>query len=103
MAGMNVSVYVLVCSDGSYYVGLTRKAPAEREWEHNQRLVPGYTATRTPVRLVYVEEYERIVDAIEREQQVKRWSRAKKAALVAYDYEALPDLASRPKRKGDKP
>ena len=96
---MQVSVYILLCADGSYYVGLTRKEPEAREWEHNQRLVPGYTSTRTPVKLVFVETYERIVDAIEREQQIKKWSRRKKEALIAYDYEALPDLASRPKRK----
>jgi putative endonuclease len=95
---MEVSVYMLLCSDGSYYVGLTRKPPEERTWEHNQRLVPGYTSTRTPVELVFVETFERIVDAIDREQQLKRWSRRKKQALIKFDYEALPDLASRPKR-----
>ena len=97
---MNVSVYILLCADGSYYVGLTRKAPEAREWEHNQRVVPdSYTSTRTPVKLMYVETYDRIVDAIAREQQLKKWSKRKKAALIAYDYEALPDVASRPKRK----
>ncbi|MDB5505610.1 MAG: excinuclease subunit protein [Devosia sp.] len=96
---MQVSVYILRCADGSYYVGLTRKNPEGREWEHNQKLIAGYTSTRTPVVMVFVETYDRIVDAIAREQQIKKWSRRKKEALIAYDYEALPDLASRPKRK----
>ena len=96
---MQVSVYILLCSDNSYYVGLTRKEPEAREWEHNQRLVKGYTYSRTPVKLVFAEIYERIVDAIAREQQIKKWTRRKKEALIRGDYEALPDLASRPKRQ----
>jgi putative endonuclease len=51
-----------------------------------------------PVKLVFVETCERIVDAIEWEQQTKKWLRRKKEALIAYDYEALPALAGRPKR-----
>ena len=95
---MEACIYILRCADGSYYVGLTSKEPEERLWEHNNRIVDGYTSSRTPVELVCVERYERIVDAIEREQQIKKWSRRKKEALIRGDYEALPDLASRPKR-----
>ncbi len=43
--------------------------------------------------LVFTETYDRIVDAIERERQIKGWSRAKKEALIAMDYERLPELA----------
>jgi len=96
---MQVSVYMLRCSDDSYYVGLTRKSPEARVWEHNQRLAPGYTSSRTPVELVFVESFERIIDAIARERQLKGWSRRKKEALIRYDYEALPGLASRVKRE----
>ena len=95
---MQACVYILRCADGSYSVGLTRKEPEERLWEHNNKVVPGYTASRTPVELVCVERYERIGDAITRELQVKKWSRKKKEALIRGDYESLPDLASRPKR-----
>jgi len=95
---MQVTVYILLCSDGTYYTGLTRKDPTEREWEHNSKVVDGYTSTRTPVKLMFTEAYERVVDAIEREQQIKKWSRRKKEALIRGDYTALPDLASRPKR-----
>jgi putative endonuclease len=95
---MHAYVYILRCSDDSYYVGSTQKEPDQRVWEHNERVVAGYTSTRTPVTLVNSEYYERIVDAFEREQQLKKWSRRKKEALIRGDYEALPDLASRPKR-----
>ncbi|WEK05311.1 MAG: GIY-YIG nuclease family protein [Candidatus Devosia phytovorans] len=95
---MDVFVYMLRCADGSYYVGLTKQDPEARLWEHNNKIYPGYTSTRTPVEMVFMEHYERIIDAIERERQIKKWSRRKKEALIRGDYEALPDLASRPKR-----
>jgi putative endonuclease len=95
---MHAYVYILLCSDGSYYVGSTKKEPDQRTWEHNERLVEGYTSTRTPVALVFSERFERIIDAFAREQQIKKWSRLKKEALIAGKYDALPDLASRPKR-----
>ena len=95
---MEACVYILRCSDDSYYVGLTHNEPEERLWEHNNKVVPGYTASRTPVELVYVERYERIVEAIARELQLKKWTRRKKEALIRGDFESLPNLASRPKR-----
>jgi putative endonuclease len=85
--------YILECADGSYYTGLTRKEPEEREWEHNAGLVEGYTSARRPVVLKCVEEFESVSDAIDRERQIKGWSRRKKAALIAGDYESLPALS----------
>jgi putative endonuclease len=62
-------------------------------------MVEGYTASRTPVKVVYTEVFERIVDAIDREQQLKKWSRRKKDALIRGDWAALADYASRPENK----
>ncbi|ASV87634.1 putative endonuclease containing a URI domain [Ochrobactrum quorumnocens] len=45
--------------------------------------------------LVFTETYDRILDAIARECQIKGWSRAKKEALIALNYEALPELSQR--------
>ena len=92
---MQVTVYMLRCADGSYYTGLTKRAVEERVGEHNAGAVEGYTKSRLPVELVFTETYERIVDAIERERQIKGWTRRKKEALIRYDYEGLPALASR--------
>jgi putative endonuclease len=47
------------------------------------------------VELVFTETYDRIVDAIERERQIKGWSRRKKEALIAMAYETLPELSRR--------
>jgi len=93
---MGVTVYMLRCADGSYYTGLTRQEVEARVWEHNY--LPdekSYTAKRRPVTLVFTETYDRITDAIERERQIKGWSRRKKEALIAMRYEDLPALSRR--------
>jgi putative endonuclease len=90
---MEVTVYIVRCSDGSYYTGLTKQEVEARIWEHNTGIYKGYTAKRRPVVLVFTETYDRITDAIERERQIKGWSRVKKEALIALDYERLPVLA----------
>ena len=89
-------VYMLRCSDGSYYVGLTRRDwLEERIGEHVAGTFDGYTAGRRPVELVWAEQFERIIDAIAMERQLKGWGRAKKEALIARDWEQLIALARR--------
>ncbi len=90
---LHLWVYILRCADGSYYVGSTTKEPEARVWEHNQGLVPGYTHDRRPVELLHAEFYERLTEGFARERQIKRWSRAKKEALIAQDWEELERLA----------
>jgi putative endonuclease len=68
--------------------------------EHNNGTFGGYTSTRRPVTLVFSQWFERITDAIAAERQIKRWSRAKKEALMRGDFDALRALAKRtPKDK----
>ena len=90
-----MTVYMLRCADGSYYVGSTKQDVEARVWEHNNLPLDGFTARRRPVVLVFTESYDRIVDAIARERQLKGWSRRTKEALIALDYEALPALSRR--------
>jgi putative endonuclease len=74
-------VYILECSDRSYYTGLTSNT--ERIQEHNiGKYCNSYTYARRPVKLVYYEEFYDVWQAIDREKQIKRWSRAKKQALI---------------------
>ena len=73
-------MYILQCSDGSYYVGSTWNME-KRLWEHNQGLGAKYTARRQPVTLVYSEEFDPIADAYQREKQVQNWSRKKREAF----------------------
>ena len=87
-------VYVLECADGSNCVGATCDLLG-RERAHNDGHGSEYTAARRPVRLVYSERLESWPAARKREAQLKRWSHAKKKALVASDAELLHRLAKR--------
>jgi putative endonuclease len=69
-------VYILRCSDGSFYTGTARAGLDKRVSEHNSGHY-GYTASRRPVTLVFSQWSDRIVDAIAAERQIKGWSRRK--------------------------
>ncbi len=86
-------LYMLRCADGSYYTGHSDD-PDRRVHEHHEGLIPGcYTHDRRPLLLVHVQEFGSREDALAAEVQVKRWSRAKKEALIAQDWDALRLLA----------
>ncbi|MER3373919.1 MAG: GIY-YIG nuclease family protein [Allomuricauda sp.] len=87
-------VYILKCSDGSYYTGSTIDLD-KRFKEHQDGMVANHTKKRLPVKLVYVEEYLSIATAFEREKQIQGWSRAKKEALINGEFQTLPDRFSR--------
>jgi putative endonuclease len=90
------SIYILLCADGSYYTGITRRSVEERVSEHVDGAIPGcYTFTRRPVVLAHSEHYERIDEAIAAERRIKGWSRAKKEAYIRGDFELLSKLAKR--------
>src|SRR3546814_16131968 len=67
--------------------------------------IPGYTATRRPVELVWSAEFTTRFEALEAERQIKGWSRAKKEALIRSDWTTIRKLASRAKllRDGTEP
>lgn len=97
---MTFTIYILQCSDGSYYTGLTRRPLEERLWEHNAGVVDGYTHSRRPLTLKFCEITESAIAATTRERQIKGWSRRKKEALIAGDYELLPELSRGPRPHG---
>ena len=74
--------YILQCADGTYYVGSTSNLD-ERVKIHCAGKGPQYTALPLPVHLVYCEEHPTLEAAVHRERQIKRWSKAKKEALIA--------------------
>jgi len=90
---MSAFVYILRCSDDSYYVGSTRTTLDDRIAQHNAGTFDGYTAARRPVTLLFAQEFDRITDAIAAERQLKGWTREKKEALIRGDFAALPKLA----------
>ncbi len=85
-------VYILKCTDGSYYTGVTSNLE-QRINRHNSGLIKGYTSSRLPVRLVYSNRFRNTTDAITAEKQIKGWSRAKKQALINGDFDKLVQLA----------
>jgi putative endonuclease len=85
-------MYILECSDGSYYVGSTVDMPARLE-QHQAGLGAAYTRRRLPVRLVYVEEFGSVVDAFAFEKRVQGWSRRKREALIQGRRDDLPELS----------
>jgi putative endonuclease len=89
-------VYMLKCSDSSYYVGITKRDLEERISEHQNGVYHGYTHKRRPVALVWNEHFANITDAIACEQRIKGWSRAKKDALIVSDWSMISELARRP-------
>jgi putative endonuclease len=93
---MGAFVYMVRCSDRTYYIGsATGDDLAKRIAEHNAGAYEGYTSQRRPVMLVWSEHFDRITDAIAAERQIKGWSRAKKEALVKNDWVSLQSLSRR--------
>ena len=85
-------MYMLVCSDGSYYVGSTTDLSA-RLAEHRNGIGSNFTSKHLPVRLIYHEEFQRIEDAFHREKQIQGWSRKKKEALMSGQKDELIKLS----------
>ena len=88
-------VYILECSDGSYYTGMTSDIN-RRLMDHQTAKDPtSYTAKRLPVELLFYEEFSSPYIAAQKETQIKSWSKAKKLALIENRFEDLPNLAKK--------
>ena len=81
-------VYILKCADGSFYTGVTGNI-SQRILQHFSSIDNHYLKTRKPFNLVFFQEYSDPLDAIEREKQIKKWSKKKKAALIESDWNSL--------------
>jgi len=85
-------LYILECSDGTYYTGSTIDIE-RRLQEHQAGEGSIYTKRRRPVKLIYLEEFDGIDEAFYREKQVQGWSRKKKEAMMAGNLKELPALS----------
>ena len=85
-------VYILKCSDNSYYTGKSQSLEARIE-QHQQGTYKGYTYSRRPVTLVWSSGFLTYKEAIMCERQIKGWSRAKKEALIDRNINLLKELA----------
>lgn len=79
---INYNCYLLKCSDGSYYCGISNNVDA-RVLKHNSGKGSKYVRSRLPAVLVYVEQCGSKSDALKRERQIKSMSRQQKIQLIA--------------------
>ena len=85
-------VYILRCSDGSYYTGHTDHLD-QRMAQHGDGTGSRYTSKRRPLQLLWATDCQTREEAWELEQRLHGWARAKKEALMRGNFEALPELS----------
>lgn len=88
-------VYLLRCSDNTYYTGVTNDVYRRLAEHQSGDDIHSYTYKRRPVQLVFFAEFSDINSAIEKEKQIKKWSKAKKEALINEKFELLPGLSKK--------
>jgi len=91
-------VYILKCSDNSYYVGSAVNLE-RRLWEHETGFFKGYTSSRLPVKLVWSIESPTEHDVFLFEWQIKGWSRAKKDSLIRGDWNGIHEVVKSERKK----
>ncbi|MCR4328341.1 MAG: GIY-YIG nuclease family protein [Patescibacteria group bacterium] len=74
-------VYLMECTDGSLYTGITTNLERRFE-EHVSRHGGNYTRAHKARRIVYTEEYPSRSEALKREAEIKSWQRKKKLMLI---------------------
>jgi predicted GIY-YIG superfamily endonuclease len=95
---MQFWVYILRCSDGSYYTGHTDDLQ-KRLWEHEEGLAADWTRRRRPVELTWCALGSSRDEVFAFERRVKNWSRAKKEALIAGDWALVGHFARPPRER----
>lgn len=91
-AGKWFTLYILECADASFYIGHTDDLD-NRLAQHDQGNSCVYTASRRPLRLVHAQGFESRYEALTMERKLKGWTRAKKQAYIAGDWNTLHLLA----------
>ena len=86
--------YIILCKNGSYYTGSTRIIKL-RYSQHVDGTGANHTRKYGVEKLAYLEEFTRIDHAFQREHQIKRWSRAKKEALINSNIDELKRLSKK--------
>jgi putative endonuclease len=100
---MPYNVYILECSDGSYYTGSTDDVN-KRLWQHQQGVESSsYTYSRRPVKLVWTsQETQHYYDALRWERQIKGWSRKKNQALIRGDLNAIHEIVKTERKRRER-
>ena len=78
---MPFCVYILLCSDGSFYTGYTKNIDARINLHSNGKGAR-YTRAHKPKRVVYVELFDSLAKAMNREREIKKMSHKQKLSLI---------------------
>ena len=97
-APMSFWVYMLKCRDGSYYAGHTDDLES-RLWQHQQGTGADWTRRRRPVELAWCELMPTRDEAFAAERMIKKWTVAKKEALIAGNWGLISYLAKPPRER----
>lgn len=87
------SVYILKCSDGSYYTGITNDIDRRLHEHQNGANITCDTYKRRPLSLMFCEHFPDVNQAIAFEKQVKGWTRKKKEAIINDNWNKLKELS----------
>ena len=87
-------VYIVTNRNHSVlYLGVTNSL-SRRAWEHREGIGANFPAAYRCHKLIYYEHYTSVDEAIAREKQIKKWSRAKKVGLINHMNPSWLDLTS---------
>lgn len=86
-------VYIMTNNSRTLYTGVTNNLE-RRVFEHKNHSIKGFTAKYKIAKLVYFEETNDVLAAIEREKQIKGWLRCKKIALIESINPSWQDLSA---------
>lgn len=86
-------VYILKCSDDSFYTGITSDLEKRYQEHVYGKYKDCYTYRRRPLELKFHETFNDVLQAIYFEKKIKRWTRAKKQSLIDGNYDMLQILS----------
>jgi putative endonuclease len=86
-------VYILKCSDGLTYTGITDNITRRLTEHQNGTNKTAFTYQRRQVKLIFQQEFNDVLQAIYFEKRIKKWSAKKKFALAAGDMDLLQILS----------
>jgi putative endonuclease len=90
--------YILLCADGKYYTGHSDDLE-KRIGQHQSGAIAGFTSLRLPVRLMWSQDFPTRYEALDAELKIKKWSQAKKEALIKGDWAMVSYFAKPPKAR----
>lgn len=99
---MTYARYILICSDGTYYTGLTIDLEGRIHDHETGTRSESYTYSRRPVKLVWSIFTESYQEAFQWEHKIKGWSRAKKEALIRGDIDGIHEIVKSERKQRDK-